>query len=58
MLSPASANAAAPWRDIAASFDVQLIAGPPFWQTAEIEVAMGLIDATTAALLAQAASAR
>lgn len=50
MLSPAMANAAAPWLESAQHFEALLIAGPPFWQTAEIEVAPGLLDATTAAL--------
>ncbi len=49
-LTPASISASAPWRQAAASFEVRLIPGPPFWQTAEIETASALIEATLAAM--------
>jgi exosortase A-associated hydrolase 2 len=49
-LSAASAAAAAPWRAAATVFSAQIVAGPPFWQTAEIEIAPALIDATVAAM--------
>jgi exosortase A-associated hydrolase 2 len=49
-LTPASVRASAPWRQAAASFEVRLVPGPPFWQTAEIETAPALIEATLAAM--------
>lgn len=49
-LTPASASASAAWRLAAARADVQLVQGPPFWQTAEIETAPALIEATLAAM--------
>ena len=49
-LTPASVSASAPWRQAAASFEVRLITGPPFWQTTEIETAPALIAATLAAM--------
>lgn len=49
-LHPASATAAEPWQAAAQGFEAQIITGPPFWQTAEIEVAPALIEATLAAL--------
>ncbi|MEO8247890.1 MAG: hydrolase 2, exosortase A system-associated [Burkholderiales bacterium] len=58
-LTPASVLAAERWS--AAGFDVdsQVIAGPAFWQTTEIEAAPLLIEATVAALLeASTAGAR
>ena len=48
--SPASITAAAPWREAASHFEAQVLPGPPFWQTAEIEVAPSLIDATLAVM--------
>jgi exosortase A-associated hydrolase 2 len=49
-LTPASVSASAPWRQAARSFEVRLVPGPPFWQTAEIETAPALIEATLAAM--------
>jgi hypothetical protein len=51
-LTPASVSASAPWRQAARSFEVRLVPGPPFWQTAEIETAPALIEATLAAMQA------
>ena len=48
-LPPASLAAMAPWQRQAAAFEARLLAGPPFWQTAEIETAPALIEATLAA---------
>jgi len=45
-LSPAAQAATLPWRAAAASFAAQVVSGPPFWQTAEIETAPALIEAT------------
>ena len=42
--------AAVPWRESAARFETLVVTGPPFWQTAEIETAPALIEATLAAL--------
>lgn len=39
-------QAAEPWAAAAESLAVQTVAGPPFWQTAEIEVAPQLIERT------------
>ena len=55
-LTPASISASAPWRLAASSFEVRLIAGPPFWQTAEIETAPALVEATLAAMQPAAAT--
>jgi hypothetical protein len=49
-LTPASVTASTAWRTAAASFEVRLIPGPPFWQTAEIETAPALVEATLAAM--------
>ena len=46
----ASVAAALPWRESAAHFESLVVAGPPFWQTTEIETAPALIEATLAAL--------
>ena len=48
--SPATARAAGLWQR--AGFDVrtQVVAGPPFWQTADIEEAPALLDASSRAL--------
>jgi hypothetical protein len=54
-LSPASVSASTPWRQQAGGFEVRLVSGPPFWQTAEIETAPALLAATTAALTASPA---
>ncbi len=51
-LTPASVAASAAWRQAAARFEVRLVSGPPFWQTAEIETAPALIEATLAAVQA------
>lgn len=48
-LHAASAAAALPWQEAALAFDAQVVTGPPFWQTAEIETAPALIEATLAA---------
>lgn len=45
-LSPASARAAAAIEAAGATVHLQLVAGPTFWATQEIEEAPGLIDAT------------
>ena len=57
-LSPASVSASTPWRQQAGGFEVRLVSGPPFWQTAEIEIAPALLGATTAALTAAPSPAR
>ena len=49
-LGAASAAAAAPWQQLATSFESQVLAGPPFWQTTEIETAPRLIERSTAAV--------
>jgi uncharacterized protein len=53
-LLPASTPALAKWQ--AAGWDVAsaAVAGPPFWQTVEIEVAPALVQATVALVLGQA----
>jgi exosortase A-associated hydrolase 2 len=51
-LTPASVTASTAWRMAAASFEVRVIPGPPFWQTTEIETAPALIEATLAAMQA------
>ncbi|MEO8188530.1 MAG: hydrolase 2, exosortase A system-associated [Burkholderiaceae bacterium] len=55
-LSPASTNALQRWRDSGFDVDAQVVVGPAFWQTTEIEEAPSLIDATLAALAAAAAA--
>jgi exosortase A-associated hydrolase 2 len=50
-VSPAGRLAAERWRAAGWSVDLQVVAGPPFWQTTEIEVAPELLAATEAALL-------
>ena len=57
-LSPSSVTASTPWRQQAGGFEVRLVSGPPFWQTAEIETAPALLDATTAALTASPSALR
>jgi exosortase A-associated hydrolase 2 len=49
-LTPASVVASTAWRLAAASFEVRVIPGPPFWQTTEIETAPALIEATLAGM--------
>jgi exosortase A-associated hydrolase 2 len=49
-LGAASAAAAAPWQAQASAFEAQVLAGPPFWQTTEIETAPRLIERSTAAV--------
>jgi exosortase A-associated hydrolase 2 len=56
-LTPASVSASAAWRLAATRFEVRLVPGPPFWQTAEIEIAPALIEATLAALQSASAEA-
>ncbi len=56
-LAPASISASTAWRQAATGAEVRLVAGPPFWQTAEIETAPALIDATLAALQSTRATA-
>ena len=55
-LSPVSSQAAATWQQAGFALRSQVIEGPAFWQTAEIEVAPLLITATVAALLSAAAT--
>ena len=50
-LSPVSGQAADAWQQAGFALRSQVIEGPAFWQTAEIEVAPLLISATVAALL-------
>lgn len=52
-LAPAGAAALAVWRSAGWAVQAQALRGPPFWQTTEIEDAPALLEATTAALLAQ-----
>ena len=49
-LSPASAKAIAEWQHTGYAVYSQVVNGPAFWQTTEIEDALALIAATTAAL--------
>ncbi len=51
-LLPASQPVIERWRAAGVDVTAQVVQGPPFWQTVEIEVASALIDATLAALLA------
>ena len=57
-LSPVATQALAQWR--AASYQARshLVQGPSFWQTAEIEDAPNLIDATVSALLSNDAMSK
>jgi uncharacterized protein len=50
-LLPASATAIAEWQAAGHAASAQVVRGPAFWQTVEIEHAPDLIDATQAALL-------
>ena len=53
-MGPASSSAAVPWQAAATRFNWQALRFPSFWQSTEIEEAPDLIQATTAALAAQA----
>jgi exosortase A-associated hydrolase 2 len=44
--SPATMAATAPWQAVAASLNLYNVPGPPFWQTAEIEIAPRLLART------------
>lgn len=52
-LSPLASRALAPWREAGWSAHGAVVAGPAFWQSAEIEEAPALIDATCHALAAE-----
>jgi exosortase A-associated hydrolase 2 len=51
-LLPAAAAPLAQWRDAGHAVQAHAVAGPPFWQTLEIEEAPALVDASVAAVLA------
>lgn len=51
-LSPAATQSIAQWRDVGFDAGGQVVTGPAFWQTAEIEDAPNLLAATCAALAA------
>lgn len=55
-LSPASARVANAWRLAGNQVHTQVVAGPAFWQTTEIEDAPELLAATRAALLGNGAA--
>jgi exosortase A-associated hydrolase 2 len=48
--SPAAARVAGIWQSAGFEVRTQVVAGPPFWQTADIEEAPALLDATLRAL--------
>lgn len=50
--SPAASQAMAPWQQAGYALSCQIVTGPAFWQTSEIEDASALIAATTAAICA------
>jgi exosortase A-associated hydrolase 2 len=50
-LSPAAAKPLQAWKTAGFSVRSQVVTGPAFWQTSEIEEAPALLDATLAALL-------
>ena len=50
-LLPAAAAPLAQWRATGHAVQAQAVAGPPFWQTLEIEEAPALVDASVAAVL-------
>lgn len=54
-LSPASIQGIARWQQAGFAVNSQVVKGPAFWQTTEIEDAPALIEATTAALIRAAA---
>jgi uncharacterized protein len=53
-LLPASTPALAKWQAAGWAVTSAAVAGPPFWQTVEIEVAPALVQATVAVVLGQA----
>lgn len=53
--APSVVNAAARWAEAGWSVQTQVVSGPGFWQTTEIEDAPALVAATTAALRDSAA---
>ena len=53
-ITPASAKTIETWQAAGLDVHAQVINGPTFWQTAEIEVAPSLLPATVAAVLASA----
>jgi exosortase A-associated hydrolase 2 len=56
-LLPASVPALAKWRAAGWEASDQVLAGPSFWQTVEVEEAPALVDATVAAVTAETAAA-
>jgi hypothetical protein len=48
--SPAAMKIQERWREAGWSVNARVVRGPPFWQTAEIEDAPRLLDATTAVM--------
>jgi exosortase A-associated hydrolase 2 len=54
VLSPASSRVAEQWKEAGCDLRVQLVQGPAFWQTTEIEEAPELLARTSAALLHRA----
>lgn len=55
-LSPIATQSIEQWQQAGYTVDSQVVQGPAFWQTAEIEEAPALIAATVAALVAQTAA--
>jgi len=55
-LLPASAPVVAAWQEAGAALRTQVVGGPAFWQTTEIEDAPALIAATLSALQAEGAT--
>lgn len=51
-LAPISAKTVEQWQQAGATVAARVVNGPAFWQTAEIEEASSLIEATTAAMVA------
>jgi exosortase A-associated hydrolase 2 len=49
-MTPAAQKRIAQWQAAGHNIQAQLVSGPAFWQTAEIEVVPTLIEATTAAI--------
>lgn len=49
-VSPGAQKRIADWQAAGHGIQTQLVSGPPFWQTAEIELAPNLIEATAAAM--------
>ena len=50
-LLPASSLLLAQWREAGYAVDSEAVAGPPFWQTVEIEESPALVEATVEYLL-------